>query len=179
MGLSRPLGAVLKIVFIASLCTGEGNGVAIAIFSALIGAFLEHQEGARLCIRLGGRAPAMRFLYSGKHCLEWAVGGWFQYINAPISNSYESLKFICAALKHDMHAQLNSRWASHAIIAWSACSFYTSPDPLIKTLGILHIPVECYVLILHMLDSSRRPVFITGRATRQWRHVSSGGWRPY
>ena len=77
MRLSRPEGAFLKFVFVASLCTGEGNGVAIAIFSAFIGAFFEYREGARLLIRLEGRAPAMRILYSGKHCLEWAVEGGF------------------------------------------------------------------------------------------------------
>ena len=77
MGLPRTRGAFLKVVFIVSLCTGEGNGVAIAIFLALVGGFLEYQEGARLLMRLEGRAPTMRCLCAGKHCLEWAVEGGF------------------------------------------------------------------------------------------------------
>ena len=75
MGLSCTRGAFLKFLFTVSLCTGECNGVALAIFLALVGAFLEYQEGARVPIGPIGRVQAMRILCSGKHCLEWVAGG--------------------------------------------------------------------------------------------------------
>ena len=101
-----------------------------------------------------------------------------QYINARIYNSCELFTIVCAALKHDIRVQLNSRWANHAIVVWSV-SFHTSVNPLIKTLGIVLIALGCGLFGLDMMDP-RHSAFIVGRATRWWRQsVSSGVRRSY